>query len=86
MVNAPRRRWQLPAASFLPRYSREVSATPMTMGRDEVYSDLAIPPGETLADEIEARGMTQTELAAEYRMFGDELRLTIYAAHAPEVG
>ena len=30
----------------------------------EVYSDLAIPPGETLADEIGARGMTQTELAA----------------------
>ena len=30
----------------------------------EVYSDLAIPPGETLADEIAARGMTQTELAA----------------------
>ena len=29
----------------------------------EVYSDLAIPPGETLADEIAARGMTQTELA-----------------------
>ena len=29
-----------------------------------VYSDLAIPPGETLADEIEARGMTQKELAA----------------------
>ena len=30
----------------------------------EVYSDLATPPGETLADEIAARGMTQTELAA----------------------
>lgn len=28
------------------------------------YSDLAIPPGETLADEIAARGMNQTELAA----------------------
>ena len=27
------------------------------------YSDLAIPPGETLADEIAARGMSQTELA-----------------------
>lgn len=35
----------------------------MTMGRNAGYSDLAIPPGETLADEIEARGMTQTELA-----------------------
>ena len=32
--------------------------------RSEVYSDLAIPPGETLADEIAARGMSQTELAA----------------------
>ena len=30
----------------------------------DVYSDLAIPPGETLADEIAARGMSQTELAA----------------------
>lgn len=29
-----------------------------------IYSDLAIPPGETLADEIAARGMSQTELAA----------------------
>ena len=28
-----------------------------------IYSDLAIPPGETLADEIAARGMSQTELA-----------------------
>ena len=32
--------------------------------RGAVYSDLAIPPGETLADEITARGMSQTELAA----------------------
>ena len=32
--------------------------------RGAVYSDLAIPPGETLADEIAARGMSQTELAA----------------------
>ena len=32
--------------------------------RREVYSDLAIPPGDTLADEISARGMSQTELAA----------------------
>ena len=35
-----------------------------TDDRGEVYSDLAIPPGETLADEIAARGMSQTELAA----------------------
>ena len=32
--------------------------------RGEVYSDLAMPPGETLADEIAARAMSQTELAA----------------------
>ena len=32
--------------------------------RGAVYSDLAIPPGETLADEIASRGMSQTELAA----------------------
>ncbi len=30
----------------------------------QVYSDLAIPPAETLADEIAARGMNQTTLAA----------------------
>ena len=32
--------------------------------RGEVHSDLAIPPGETLADEIASRGMSRTELAA----------------------
>ena len=38
----------------------------MTKGkaRGEEYSDLAIPPGETLSDEIAARGISQTELAA----------------------
>ena len=30
----------------------------------EVYSDLAIPPGETLADEIAARGMSPRDLSA----------------------
>ena len=35
-----------------------------THDRSEVYSDLAIPPSETLADEIAARGMSQTDLAA----------------------
>ena len=29
-----------------------------------VYSDLPIPPGEVLAEEIAARGMTEKELAA----------------------
>lgn len=29
-----------------------------------VYSDLPIPPGDILAEEIAARGMTQRELAA----------------------
>ena len=29
-----------------------------------VYSDLAIPPGETLAEELEVRDMTPRELAA----------------------
>ena len=36
----------------------------MTTKTPRVYSDLAIPPGETLAEEIEERGMTQRELAA----------------------
>ena len=36
----------------------------MRTGRHRVFSDLAIPPGEALAEEIEARGMTQRELAA----------------------
>ena len=36
----------------------------MTTSRHRAFSDLAIPPGEVLAEEIEARGMTQRELAA----------------------
>ena len=35
----------------------------MTTKTQRVYSDLAIPPGETLAEELEVRGMTQEELA-----------------------
>ena len=35
----------------------------MTTKTPRVYSDLAIPPGETLAEELEVRGMTQEELA-----------------------
>jgi HTH-type transcriptional regulator/antitoxin HigA len=31
--------------------------------KSETYPDIAIPPGEYLAEEIEARDMTQTELA-----------------------
>ena len=31
--------------------------------RTDAYPDVAIPPGEYLAEEIEARGMTQRELA-----------------------
>jgi len=30
---------------------------------DRAWPDVAIPPGETLAEELEARKMTQTELA-----------------------
>ena len=36
----------------------------MTTKTPRVYSDLAIPPGETLAEELEVRGMSQRELAA----------------------
>ncbi len=36
----------------------------MTTKPPRVYSDLAIPPGETLAEELEVRGMTHEELAA----------------------
>lgn len=35
----------------------------MTTKTPRLFSDLAIPPGETLAEELEARGMTQEELA-----------------------
>ena len=35
----------------------------MTASRRHVFSDVAIPPGEALAEEIEARGMTQREMA-----------------------
>ncbi len=31
--------------------------------RTDTYPDVAIPPGEYLAEEIEARGITQKELA-----------------------
>ncbi len=37
----------------------------MTTKGLRALSDLAIPPGEILAEEIEARGMTQKELAAQ---------------------
>lgn len=33
------------------------------MTTDRSWPDVAIPPGETLAEELEAREMTQTELA-----------------------
>ena len=36
----------------------------MTTSASRAYSDLAIPPGEVLAEELDARGMTQRELAA----------------------
>ena len=35
--------------------------------RTEYYPDVAIPPGEYLAEEIEARGLTQKELARKMR-------------------
>lgn len=35
----------------------------MTIKPTRVFSDLPIPPGEVLAEELEARGMTQLELA-----------------------
>ena len=36
----------------------------MTASRHRAFSDVAIPPGEALAEEIEARGMIQREQAA----------------------
>ena len=36
----------------------------MTTKNPSIFSDLPIPPGELLAEELEARGMTQKELAA----------------------
>lgn len=35
----------------------------MTIKPTRVFSDLPIPPGAVLAEELEARGMTQLELA-----------------------
>jgi len=35
--------------------------------KTESYPDVAIPPGEYLAEEIEARGITQKELARRMR-------------------
>jgi len=31
--------------------------------KTDAYSDLAVPPGEYLAEEIDARGISQKELA-----------------------
>ena len=36
----------------------------MTTKPPRLFSDLAIPPGEVLEEELEVRGMTQRELAA----------------------
>ena len=36
----------------------------MRMRNPRIFSDLPIPPGEVLAEEIAARGMTEKELAA----------------------
>ena len=36
----------------------------MTTKNDRTFSDMPIPPGEVLEEELEARGMTQKELAA----------------------
>ena len=36
----------------------------MTASKARVFSDMPIPPGEVLEEELEARGMTQKELAA----------------------
>ena len=36
----------------------------MTTKEPRAYSDMPIPPGKVLAEELEARGMTQRELAA----------------------
>ena len=38
----------------------------MRIQNSRVYSDLPIPPGEVLAEEIAARGMTEKELAARF--------------------
>ena len=35
----------------------------MTIRNQRLFSDLAIPPGENLAEELDARGMTMQELA-----------------------
>ena len=35
----------------------------MTTSNTRLFSDLPIPPGENLAEELEARGMTPQELA-----------------------
>ena len=36
----------------------------MTTGNPRAFSDLPIPPGEVLAEELEARGITHQQLAA----------------------
>ncbi|MSQ25612.1 MAG: addiction module antidote protein, HigA family [Dehalococcoidia bacterium] len=38
-----------------------------TKPRGDRFPDIAVPPGEYLAEEIEARGMTQTKLSKKMR-------------------
>ena len=44
----------------------------MTTKTSRAFSDMAIPPGEVLAEELEARGMTQKEFAARLGCTGDK--------------
>ena len=37
------------------------------MATDRLWPDVVIPPGETLAEELEARGLTQSQLARTMR-------------------
>jgi HTH-type transcriptional regulator/antitoxin HigA len=37
------------------------------MASKRVWPDIALPPGETLAEELEARGLSQTQLARQMR-------------------
>ena len=54
----------------------------MTANAGRAYSDLPIPPGEVLAEEIDARGMSEQELAAESGMPVQVIRGIIWG-HEP---
>lgn len=61
-----------------------MSAAEMTAGQDGPAISRAAVPAERACLSFLQRSLKLSGKRPEYRMFGDELRLTVYSAHAPE--